>query len=115
MSDAAPEPRALPLAVALRYDGAGAPRVTAKGRAEVAERIVALACQHGVPLQDEPELAAVLARIPLGDEIPEALYRAVAEVIAFAYLLSGRWPPGVPHPPSLSESNPPDERFRVGN
>ena len=91
------EPRAVPLAVALRYDGAGAPRVTAKGRAEVAERIVALAREHGVPLRDEPELAAVLSRIPLGDEIPEALYRAVAEVIAFAYLLSGRWPPG--HPP----------------
>ena len=94
MSDA--EPRTLPLAVALRCDGTGAPRVTAKGRAEVAERIVALAREHGVPLQDEPELAAVLARIPLGDEIPEALYRAVAEVIAFAYLLSGRWPAGVP-------------------
>lgn len=90
------EPRALPLAVALRYDGAGAPRVTAKGRAEVAERIVALAREHGVPLRDDPELAAVLSRIPLGDEIPEALYRAVAEVIAFAYLLSGKWPPGHP-------------------
>ena len=90
------EPRQLPIAVALRYDGTGATRVTAKGRAEVAERIVALAREHGVPLQDEPELAAVLARIPLGDEIPEALYRAVAEVIAFAYLLSGKWPPGHP-------------------
>jgi len=88
------EPHPLPIAVALRYDGTGAPRVTAKGRAEVAERIVALAREHGVPLQDEPALAAVLARIPLGDEIPEALYRAVAEVIAFAYLLSGKWPPG---------------------
>ncbi len=86
-------PRALPIAVALHYDGSGAPRVTAKGRAEVAERIVALAREHGVPLQDDPELAAVLARIPLGEEIPEALYRAVAEVIAFAYLLCGKWPP----------------------
>ena len=89
------EPR-LPLAVALRYDGTGAPRVTAKGRAELAERIVAAAREHGIPLQEEPALAAVLAQIPLGDEIPEALYRAVAEVIAFAYLLSGKWPPGQP-------------------
>lgn len=88
------EPR-LPLAVALRYDGTGAPRVTAKGRAELAERIVAAAREHGIPLQEEPALAAVLAQIPLGDEIPEALYRAVAEVIAFAYLLSGRVPPGL--------------------
>ena len=53
-----------------------------------------------MPLQEEPELVAVLASIPLGDEIPEALYRAVAEVIAFAYLLSGKWPPGIPRPPA---------------
>jgi flagellar biosynthesis protein len=85
----------LPIAVALRYDGTGAPRVTAKGRAELAERIVAAAREHGIPLQDDPALAAVLSRIPLGDEIPETLYRAVAEVIAFAYLLSGRIPPGL--------------------
>jgi flagellar biosynthesis protein len=92
------DPSATPIAVALRYDGTGAPRVTAKGHDEVAERIVALAREHGVALHEEAALAAVLARIPLGDEIPEALYRAVAEVIAFAYLLSGRWPPGVPRP-----------------
>jgi flagellar biosynthesis protein len=87
--------RQLPIAVALRYDGTGAPRVTAKGRAELAERIVAAAREHGIPLQDDPALAAVLSRIPLGEEIPEALYRAVAEVIAFAYLVSGRIPPSL--------------------
>jgi flagellar biosynthesis protein len=96
--------------VALRYDGTGAPRVTAKGRAAVAERIVALAREHGVPLQDDPDLAAVLARIPLGEEIPEALYRAVAEVIAFAYLLSGRWPRGAP----ADTDSPPAGTGRAG-
>jgi len=106
------EQRPLPIAVALRYDGTGAPRVTAKGRAEVAERIVALAREHGVPLQDDPDLAAVLARIPLGEEIPEALYRAVAEVIAFAYLLSGKWPPGQPR---LSADPPDGTRPARGN
>ncbi|MGD9171725.1 MAG: flagellar protein FhlB, partial [Candidatus Thiodiazotropha sp.] len=45
-------------------------------------------------LHEDAELAALLSQIPLGDEIPEALYRAVAEVIAFAYLLSGKRPPG---------------------
>jgi len=103
------DPAATPIAVALRYDGNGAPRVTAKGHAEVAERIVALAREHGVTLHEEAALAAVLARIPLGDEIPEALYRAVAEVIAFAYLLSGRWPPGVPRPlrpPAGADADP---------
>jgi flagellar biosynthesis protein len=105
------EPRPLPIAVALRYEGTGAPRVTAKGRAEVAERIVALAREHGVPLQEEPELASVLARIPLGDEIPEVLYRAVAEVLSFAYLLSGKWPLGLPQRPG-TPSDPPSGNRR---
>lgn len=86
------------LAVALVYDGEHAPRVTAKGRGVVAEQILASAQQHGVPLEGDPELATLLAQIPLGDEIPEALYRAVAEVIAFAYLVSGKRPPGFPEP-----------------
>ncbi|MEW7978394.1 MAG: flagellar protein FhlB [Candidatus Sedimenticola endophacoides] len=85
-------------AVALLYDGRNAPRITATGQGEVAARIFALAQHHGVPLQNDPELAAILAQIPLGDEIPEALYRAIAEVIAFAYLVSGRLPPGYSEP-----------------
>jgi flagellar biosynthesis protein len=82
------------LAIALNYDGENAPRLTAKGRGELARRILDLAQAHQVPLHEDRELAALLAQIPLGDEIPEALYRAVAEVIAFAYLLSGKRPPG---------------------
>jgi flagellar biosynthesis protein len=82
------------LAIALKYDGENAPRLTAKGRGDLANRILALADEHAVPLHEDPELAALLSQIPLGDEIPESLYRAVAEVIAFAYLLSGKMPPG---------------------
>ncbi len=82
------------LAIALKYDGENAPRLTAKGRGELADRILALADEHAIPLHEDAELAALLAQIPLGDEIPESLYRAVAEVIAFAYLLSGKLPPG---------------------
>ncbi len=82
------------VAVALRYDGENAPRVTAKGRGELAARILAAAQANDVPLQDDPELAAILAQIPLGTEIQDTLYRAVAEIIAFAYLLSGKRPPG---------------------
>jgi flagellar biosynthesis protein len=87
------------VAVALLYDGENAPVVTAKGRGEVAERILQLAEEHGIPLQGDPELAAILAQIPLGSEIPQALYRAIAEVIAFAYLVSGKRPPGFEAPP----------------
>jgi flagellar biosynthesis protein len=80
-------------AVALRYEGHGAPRITAKGRGLTAERIIALAEEHGIPLREDPDLVYLLAQLDLGDEIPATLYVAVAEVIAFAYRLSGKAPP----------------------
>jgi flagellar biosynthesis protein len=83
------------LAVALNYDGQAAPRVVAAGKGELAERIIELAREHGVPLHADPALAGVLAEVPLGGEIPRELYLAVAEVIAFAYYLSGKAPEGM--------------------
>mgnify|MGYP002713061121 CR=1 FL=1 len=83
-----------PIAIALEYDGDAAPRVTAKGEGDIARQILELAEEHGVPLQENPELVRLLKRIPLGEEIPEALYFAVAEVIAFAYIVAGRFPDG---------------------
>jgi flagellar biosynthesis protein len=80
------------IAVALHYDGSNAPTVTAKGRDQLARRIMQVAQDHGVPLHEDEYLVQVLSTIELGDEIPENLYRAVAEVIAFAYYLSGRAP-----------------------
>ncbi|MFZ5466199.1 MAG: EscU/YscU/HrcU family type III secretion system export apparatus switch protein [Pseudomonadota bacterium] len=84
------KPQSPPLAVALHYDGGGAPRLVAKGGGEVAERILEVAREHGVPLHEDPALARALARLELGEEIPRALYQAVAEVLAFALRLSGR-------------------------
>ncbi|MCF6283225.1 MAG: EscU/YscU/HrcU family type III secretion system export apparatus switch protein [Candidatus Polarisedimenticolaceae bacterium] len=84
------------IAIALNYDQQNAPTVSATGQDELAEQIIALAEEHGIPLHSDPELAALLSRIPLGDEIPEGLYHAVAEVISFAYLLTGKFPPGFP-------------------
>ncbi len=80
-------------AVALSYDGAGAPRVCASGDGHVGERIVDVAREHGVPLHSDPDLAGFLSRVPVGEEVPEALYLAVAQVLAFAYRVSGRSPP----------------------
>ncbi len=76
-------------AVALKYDPEtpGAPRVVAKGRGLIAEQILALAEEHDIHIHQSPELIEVLIRMELGEEIPEALYRAIAEVIAFAYSL----------------------------
>lgn len=77
-------------AVALRYqDGAmGAPRVVAKGAQLVAARIREIAAEHQVPIVEAPPLARALHRhAELGDEIPEVLYAAVAEVLAYIYQL----------------------------
>lgn len=82
------------IAIALNYDGQNAPRVTATGKGDWAERIIEIAEEHRVPLHTDPALARVLAEVPLGDEIPRELYLAVAEVIAFAYYLSGKVPEG---------------------
>jgi flagellar biosynthesis protein len=81
-------------AVALHYDGKEAPRVTAKGSGKLAEQIIALAKEHGIPLHEDADLITLLAKLDLGDEIPQPLYLAVAEVIAFAYILSGKVPEG---------------------
>lgn len=82
------------IAVALHYDGDTAPQVTAKGSGELAEQIIALAKKHNVPLQENNELVQLLSHIELGDKIPQELYLAVAEIIAFAYMLKGKKPKG---------------------
>lgn len=79
-------------AVALKYDTEkdNAPTVTAKGARLTAEQILKIAQEHDIPIYKDPELVKMLSQIPLGDEIPQELYLAVAEVIAFAYGLSGK-------------------------
>ena len=78
------------LAVALKYDAPAAPRVTAVGHGEVARRIVETARAADVPLADNPMLAVALSQVPLGEPIPENLYKAVAEVLTFILRTSGR-------------------------
>ena len=73
------------LAVALYYDGDSAPKITATGSEDIARQIIAVAIEHEVPIYENPELVALLATLELGDEIPEILYRTVAELICFAY------------------------------
>jgi len=80
------------VAVALHWDGQSAPRVTAKGRGETAERIVELARKHNVPIDQEPALIEVLAEVQLGTQIPDKLFVAIAQVIAFAYTVRGQLP-----------------------
>ena len=84
------ETRKNALAVALHYEKPGAPRVVAKGRGEVGQKIIDTAKAHGVPIEENAGLAEALAQVELEDEIPEALYRAVAEVLVFILRVSGR-------------------------
>lgn len=76
-------------AVALKYTGVdGAPRVVAKGRNHVAFRIREVARKNGIPVVENRPLARLLHRkAAVGQEIPEALYQAVAEVLAYVYRL----------------------------
>ena len=82
-----PSPRQI--AVALEYDGHGAPRVTAKGRGELAQRIIETAREHDVAVEQNAVLAQALSAVELDDQIPEELYRATAQVIAFVLSLRG--------------------------
>ncbi|AMB85291.1 flagellar biosynthesis protein FlhB [Pseudomonas agarici] len=79
-------------AIALKYDGQQAPTLTAKGDEQLAEAILKLARDYKVPIYENAELVKLLARLELGDSIPEELYRTIAEIIAFAWRLKGKFP-----------------------
>jgi flagellar biosynthesis protein len=81
------------IAVAIRYVfGAQgeAPKVVASGRGHVAARILELAREHEIPIEEKPVLAESLAQVPVGVEIPAELWEAMAEVLAHIYTLDGR-------------------------
>ncbi|MFK0036535.1 EscU/YscU/HrcU family type III secretion system export apparatus switch protein [Pseudomonas monteilii] len=90
-------------AIALSYDGQQAPTLSAKGDDALAEAILALAREHEVPIYENAELVRLLARLALGEQIPEALYLTIAEIIAFAWQLRGKVPYGF-------DDSPIDER-----
>jgi flagellar biosynthetic protein FlhB len=80
-------------AVALKYEAGsgGAPKVVAKGRGLIAAEIRRIAIENGVPILERPPLARALYRlVPVGAEIPEEFYAAVAEILAYVYELTGK-------------------------
>ncbi|MBU6506024.1 MAG: flagellar biosynthesis protein FlhB [Alphaproteobacteria bacterium] len=101
------------VSVALRYQQGTmrAPRMVAKGVGLVALRIREVAAAHEVPVVEAPPLARSLHRyVEIEDEVPVALYRAVAEVLAFVYRLRAAQAAGKPAPTAPSASfDPPDE------
>ncbi len=87
MADRARQNRAVALRYRERDDDA--PRVVAKGRGRLAERIREIAEQHGIPLHRDDDLLELLAEVDLDREIPVELYAAVAEVLSWIYRANG--------------------------
>jgi flagellar biosynthesis protein len=79
-------------AIALSYDGKKAPILAAKGSDELAQAIIQLALQAQVPIYENAELSQWLSKLELGDEIPQALYLTIAEILAFVYKLEDKEP-----------------------
>ena len=70
--------------MALSYDGgAGAPVVVASGMGHLAEKIVEVAAESGVPIYEDNSLATMLSQLSLGQEIPDSLYRASVEIYVY--------------------------------
>ncbi|MBB5048695.1 flagellar biosynthesis protein [Rhodopseudomonas rhenobacensis] len=78
------------IAVALHYDKTGAPTVIAKGKGPIGAKIIEVARAHDIPIEENEVLAGALSKVEIGDEIPQELYKAVAEVLVFVLRLSGR-------------------------
>ncbi|MEW5945837.1 MAG: EscU/YscU/HrcU family type III secretion system export apparatus switch protein [bacterium] len=79
-------------AAALQYDAEKdvAPRLVAKGRGVIAEKILQIARESKVPIYEDRTLVELLIKLDLGDYIPPELYQAVAEVLVFIYRLERR-------------------------
>lgn len=93
MSDEA-RPPVRKRAIALQYDAQrqDAPTIVAKGAGHLADRILAIARENGVHVHEDPDLVGLLAKLDLNSQIPESLYKAVAEVLAFVYRLNKKRP-----------------------
>ncbi|WP_071395353.1 EscU/YscU/HrcU family type III secretion system export apparatus switch protein [Bacillus tuaregi] len=79
-------------AVVLSYEEhqSDAPRIVAKGKGLTADKILAEAKKHQIPIQEDPSLVELLGKLNINDKIPDELYQAVAEVFAFIYQLDSK-------------------------
>jgi flagellar biosynthesis protein len=79
-------------AVSLKYrhESDSAPRVTAKGKGKIAEKIIKIAKEHDIYIHEDPDLIEVLSQLDINDEVPPDLYLVVAELLAFVYSLNNK-------------------------
>ena len=90
-----PKPRA-PIAIALDYkregraDAKQGPRIAATGRGAVAEQILQIAFERGIPVREDADLAQILSTLEVDSVIPVDALAAVAEILSYLYRLNGR-------------------------
>ena len=79
-------------AAALQYKAGkdSAPRLVAKGKGSMAEKIIQTAREHNIPLKEDPHLVEILSNLDLYEEIPPDLYKAVAEILIFIYKMNNK-------------------------
>ena len=78
-------------ALALKYQPKSdrAPKVTAKGKGKLAEKIIEIAQKNNIYIHNDPDLVEILSQLDINDEIPPELYIVAAELLAFVYSLNG--------------------------
>ena len=83
-------------AVALRYDQEkeAAPKVIGKASGLLAEKLIEIANEHGIPIHEDTDLVEILSRLDLQQEIPPTTYVVVAEILAFVYRTNERYRSG---------------------
>ncbi|KZW99981.1 flagellar biosynthesis protein FlhB [Pseudoalteromonas luteoviolacea] len=81
-------------AVGLLYEAGKSPEVVCKGFGDLAKEIITLAKEKDIMIHEDAELVKTLGQLDLHEEIPKELYYVIAELIAFSYVLRGKFPPG---------------------
>ena len=81
-------------AVSLQYKKGknAAPKVTAKGQGWMADRIIKMAQENNIPIREDKDLLHLLSEIDVGQEVPESLYKVVAELLAWVYQINQDYP-----------------------
>ncbi len=81
------------LAAALKYDSQkdAAPKVVARGKGAIAEKIIEIAKKNNIPIKNDPGLVQILSKLEIDEQIPIELYKAVAEILAFVYSANDRY------------------------
>ena len=88
-----PAKRGRKKALAMRYhpEEPALGQVLARGQGKLAEQIIALAREHGIPIKEDPDLVEILSRLQILEEVPPEIYILAAEFLGFSFRLNADW------------------------